>query len=188
MIALVGYNATGLDAILKKAGVPKGSFYYYFPSKEAFGLAVIERFAERYDSYLSSFLEDTTQTPLMRIQRYCEHVILKLTETNFSRGCLIGTLGQELAGHHALFREKLDAIFHAWCQRFATCFREATSQQKLTDAPDPDTLASFFLASWEGAILRAKVMKSPEPLHDFKTMMFSRIIGADQSSPQRKKE
>ncbi|HBA00256.1 MAG TPA: TetR family transcriptional regulator, partial [Halomonas sp.] len=60
LIAQQGYNATGINAVLKTCGVPKGSFYHYFSSKEDFGLAVIERFADDYDVSLAALLEDSS--------------------------------------------------------------------------------------------------------------------------------
>ena len=175
LIALIGYNATGIDTILKKAGVPKGSFYHYFPSKEAFGLAVIERFAERYANYLDQFLEDQSISPLTRMRTYCEHVTAKLTETSFSRGCLIGNLGQELSGQNELFRQSLDQIFLTWRDRFADCLRAAHAHGEWSGSVDPVILAGFFLSSWEGALLRAKVMNAPTPLADFIQIFFNHV-------------
>ena len=55
-----GYHQTGIQDVLQAAGVPKGSFYYYFPSKEAFGLEVIAQFAAAYLARLEQYLGDTT--------------------------------------------------------------------------------------------------------------------------------
>ena len=59
-----GYHQTGIQDVLQAAGVPKGSFYYYFPSKEAFGQAVIAQFAAAYLARLEQYLRDTTASPL----------------------------------------------------------------------------------------------------------------------------
>ena len=58
IISRQGFNSTGIDAILKKANVPKGSFYHYFASKKDFGLKVLDRFATGIDRIFTSFLED----------------------------------------------------------------------------------------------------------------------------------
>ncbi|MCM0082447.1 TetR/AcrR family transcriptional regulator [Geomonas sp. Red32] len=178
MIALQGYNGTGIDAVLKRAGVPKGSFYHYFGSKEDFGLAIIDQFAVRYDQYLASFLDDPAFPPLDRIRNYLEKVLAYLTGTNFAKGCLIGNLGQELADQNERFRERLDQIFHSWKERFAACLKEAQQQGGLTPRCDPAVIAGFFLSGWEGAILRAKVMKSPQPLRDFIDTMYASVFVA----------
>jgi TetR/AcrR family transcriptional regulator, transcriptional repressor for nem operon len=68
LISRQGFNATGIDAVLREAKIPKGSFYHYFKSKEDFGLAVIDHFAERYDQRLETFLNDEEVAPLNRIR------------------------------------------------------------------------------------------------------------------------
>jgi TetR/AcrR family transcriptional repressor of nem operon len=176
MISRQGYNATGIDAVLKQAGVPKGSFYHYFGSKEDFGLAVIDCFVDRYDLYLASFLEDKSLSPVERIRRYFEAGLAKLSDSHCSRGCLIGNLGQELADQSEIFRERLDRIFQSWTGRFTVCLKEAEQKGELASACDPSVIAGFLLSGWEGAILRAKVMKSPQPLEDFITTVFSTIL------------
>lgn len=110
LISRQGFNATGIDAVLKEAGVPKGSFYHYFRSKEEFGLAVIDHFAERYDQRLDTFLNDDEVTPLNRVRNYLESGLARLEQNRCSKGCLIGNLGQELADQHERFRVRLDGI------------------------------------------------------------------------------
>jgi TetR/AcrR family transcriptional repressor of nem operon len=175
-IARQGFNATGIDAVLREAGVPKGSFYHFFRSKEEFGLAVIDRFAERFGERLDACLGDGEATPLNRIRAYLESGVERLEQTRCSKGCLIGNLGQELADSNERFRERLDAIFRSWKERFAACLREAQEAEELDPALDPDQLAGVLLSGWEGAILRAKVMKSPQPLRDFIEVLFATTL------------
>ncbi|KAB0668703.1 TetR family transcriptional regulator [Oryzomonas sagensis] len=177
MIARQGYNATGIDAVLKEAGVPKGSFYHYFRSKEEFGLAVIDHFAERFEQRMEEFLGNENLAPLARIRDFFESGLTRVTQNQCTKGCLIGNLGQELADLNERFRARLDEIFGMWRERFAACLREAQSRGELSDAVDPAVTAGFILSGWEGAILRAKVMKSPQPMRDFVDLLFSAILG-----------
>jgi len=176
MISLYGYNATGIDMILKQVHVPKGSFYHYFNSKEDFGLAVIDRFAERYEQRLITFLNDSEVSPLNRIRNYLESGLARLTQNQCTKGCLIGNLGQELADQNERFRSRLDEIFQSWKDRFASCLREAQSVGELRQDQDPVVIAGFILSGWEGSILRAKVTKSPQPMHDFIETIFSTVL------------
>lgn len=176
LIGRQGYNATGIDAVLKEAGVPKGSFYYYFKSKEEFGLAVIDHFAERYDQRLDTFLNDEEVTPLNRIRNLLEGGLVRLEQNQCAKGCLIGNLGQELADQNERFRARLDEIFHSWKERYAACLREAQGAGELAAELDPGVVAGFILSGLEGAILRAKVMKSPQPLRDFIATLFATVL------------
>ena len=178
MVAISGFNATGIEAVLKAAGVPKGSFYHHFGSKENFGIEVINLFAERYAQKLHTFFDDQNIEPLERIRNYLEHSIEHLTQENFSKGCLIGNLGQELADQNERFRDRLDEIFCDWLNIFADCLRQAQQAGTLTPRVDAQKLASFLLSGWEGAILRAKVMRSPEPLKQFVGILFATVLTA----------
>ena len=176
LITLHGYNATGIDAVLKEAGVPKGSFYYYFRSKEEFGLAIIDHFAERFEQRLDTFLKDYEVTPLNRIRNFLESGQTRVIQNDCSRGCLIGNLGQELADINERFRARLDEIFLVWHQRFASCLEEAKVAGELPADLDCEAVACFILSGWEGAILRSKVMKSPLPMRGFIDLLFASVL------------
>ncbi|WP_306537198.1 TetR/AcrR family transcriptional regulator [Geobacter sp.] len=176
LIGRQGFNATGIDAILREAGVPKGSFYYYFKSKEEFGLAVIDHFADRYDQRLDTFLNDEEVTPLNRIRNLLESGLARLEQNQCTRGCLIGNLGQELADQNERFRARLEEIFSSWKERYAACLREAQGAGELAPELDLSVVAGFILSGWEGAVLRAKVMKSPQPLRDFIVTLFATVL------------
>ncbi len=176
LIAINGYNATGIDAVLKQAGVPKGSFYHYFGSKEDFGLAVIDHFAEDYHDKLSSFLLEQGVSPLQRIRNYLQHSSEKLSQAQCSKGCLIGNLGQELADQNERFRIRLDEVFSEWRQLFSQCLSEAKECGELTCEIESDVLAEYILCGWEGAILKAKVTRSGQLLNNFINTLFLTVL------------
>jgi TetR/AcrR family transcriptional repressor of nem operon len=64
LIGQKGFGATGINGVLTSAGVPKGSFYHYFKSKNDFGLAIIDFFAEEYDAKLDRIFNDTSRSCL----------------------------------------------------------------------------------------------------------------------------
>ena len=93
-----------------------------------------------------------------------------------SGGCLIGNLSQELADQSAPFGAQLEAVFADWRERYARLFREAQAVGELRADLDPQQVAEFYLNSFEGAVLRAKVSKSPAPLRLFMTLMFDGVL------------
>ncbi|MHB8252527.1 MAG: TetR/AcrR family transcriptional regulator [Acidiferrobacter sp.] len=176
LIARQGFNNTGLNAVLCAAGVPKGSFYYYFSSKEEFGLAVIDNFEAEHSARLEALLTDRAFSPLQRIRNYFDAGIADMVANAFSRGCPIGNLGQELAAQNEIFRVRLDAVFNGWQGRFADCLEEARQACEIVQETDVARLAEFLLASWEGATLRAKVTHSLTPMEAFVDIFFRRVL------------
>ena len=114
-----GFASSGIDPILKRVGVPKGSFYHYFSSKEAFGLAVIESYASYFANKLDTYLLDENYPPLDRIKNFADNAKAGLTRHRFKRGCLVGNLGQEVDLLPESFRQILIDIFDVWQLRVA---------------------------------------------------------------------
>ena len=120
-----GYSATGIDAILKPAGVPKGSFYYYFDSKDAFVAEVINAYAEFFANLLDKYLSDVSDPPMQRILKFVEAAAAGMARYEFRRGCLIGNLGQEMSTLPEPFRIQIEAVFADWEARLTLCLQEA---------------------------------------------------------------
>jgi len=176
IISRQGFNSTGIEAILKKANVPKGSFYHYFSSKKDFGLQVLDRFASGIDRIFVSFLEDQSLSPVTRLRNCIESLAARFEDNNCSIGCLVANMGQELADQDEEFREKLAAIFTTWCGHFEKCLREAMEHGEIPNDTSPAHTAKFFLSGFEGALLVSKVLKSPEPLRNFITIFFEQLL------------
>jgi TetR/AcrR family transcriptional repressor of nem operon len=171
-----GYNNAGIDTILGEAGVPKGSFYYYFPSKEEFGLQVLNWFAARHEGDLDRFLGDPSLRPVERLRRLVEATIARLESQQCRNGCLVGNLSQEMADQSEAFRVRLEDVFRGWSVRYAACLKEAQDAGEIAAGLDVNELAEFLLASWQGAILRAKTMRSTAPLRTFLNLIFGFVL------------
>lgn len=162
-----GFAATGLDAVLKRATVPKGSFYYYFPSKEAFGMAVMDAYDAYFLRKLDRWLTDETQPPLERLMNFVRDAAAGMAKHEFRRGCLVGNLSQELGALPSAFRPRLNEIFEGWQARVATCLAQAQAAGHIAKSIDCEQLAEFFWIAWEGAVLRARLVCSAQPLKTF---------------------
>ena len=170
-----GFSASGLDEILGRAGVPKGSFYHYFDSKEAYGLALIERYADFFARKLNGHLRNPSLAPLARLHAFVDDAKDGMARHGFCRGCLIGNLGQEMGALPESFRLKLWETFEDWQDRFSACLMEAQEKGELAPDESPHELAAFFWIGWEGAVLRAKLERSARPLDLFAGFFFARL-------------
>ncbi|WP_027457120.1 acrylate utilization transcriptional regulator AcuR [Dechloromonas agitata] len=168
-----GFSATGIDEILHRVSVPKGSFYHYFESKEAFGAALIAQYAHFYARKIDRYLSDKTLSPLTRLRAFVTGAQAGMARHDFRRGCLIGNLGQEMGSLPESFRRQLQAVFDDWQARFARCLMAAQEAGELSRQADCEQLAAFFWIGWEGAVLRAKLEQSAEPLEVFARGFFA---------------
>jgi TetR/AcrR family transcriptional repressor of nem operon len=162
-----GVSATALDEVLKSVGVPKGSFYHYFPSKDAFVLATLDSYAAYLLRKLDRHFGNAALPPLGRLQAFVDDACRGVTRYAFSRGCLVGNLGQEVSCLAPAIQQRLEEIFQAWEARLATCLAEGTAAGELPATADCAALAHAFWIGWEGAILRARLMRSTEPMQAF---------------------
>ncbi|MGL1956861.1 MAG: TetR/AcrR family transcriptional regulator [Colwellia sp.] len=159
-----GFSSSGIDQILKKVGVPKGSFYHYFASKEIFGQAVIKNYADYFANKLDRCLLDESYPPLTRINNFVENAKVGMVRHHFKRGCLVGNLGQEIGLLPESFREQLIDIFLCWQHRLANCLTTAKIQGEIADTANCELLAEYFWIGWEGAVSRAKLVQNTKPL------------------------
>jgi len=171
-----GFQITGIDEVLKRVGVPKGSFYHYFKSKDHFGHAVIDNYEAYYAKKMDRIFGDSSQSPLQRLVNFTANAKNGMVKFDFKRGCLIGNLSQELAALDTQFRERLEGVLVSWEKRVAECLSEAIDSGELAPGQDPQALSRFFWVGWEGAILRSKLMRSLEPIDQFTSIFFRSVL------------
>lgn len=167
-----GFSATGIEEVLGRVGVPKGSFYHYFGSKEAFGLDLIGRYGAFFARKLDRNLRNQALSPLNRIRAFIVDARDGMARYEFRRGCLIGNLGQEMGALPESFRVRLKETFEDWQNRLAACLSEAQQAGELASGANVAKLAAAFWIGWEGAVLRAKLEQSAEPLEVFAEFFF----------------
>jgi TetR/AcrR family transcriptional regulator, transcriptional repressor for nem operon len=171
-----GYHASSVRDICAAAGAPQGSFTNHFRSKEAFAVEVLDQYFGYLKGLVTEALNDDTLTPRQRLKQYLDVITAKLERDRWMIGCLIGDLSLQVSSHSRLLRKRLDSIFQEWRTLFASCIAAAQSAGEVDSHFDATELAEFLLASWEGAILRMKVERSPAALERFKTIAFETVF------------
>jgi TetR/AcrR family transcriptional repressor of nem operon len=160
-----GFRSTSIGDLLERADVQKGSFYYYFPSKEALGHAVLDRWTEELRTRLLDPLTSPDgPPPLERISAALSGFLTEQEASHCRGGCPFGNLAIELADVHEGFRTRLSAAFKQLSNAFADLLERARANGQLRPDTDPQALGEFLVASIEGGILLAKVHKSTETL------------------------
>jgi len=160
-----GYHGTSVRDVTAAAGAPQGSFTNHFRSKEAFASEVLNRYFEITKGLVAEALEDDSLTPRARLRRYLDIITGRLEADSL-----------EAAGSSEMLRSRLGEIFAEWRMPFAACIREAQASGEIDSEFEPEELADFLLASWQGAILRMKVDRTPRALERFKTIAFKTVF------------
>lgn len=171
-----GFSSAGIDEILKQVGVPKGSFYHYFKSKEAFGAELIDCYAAFFSQRLNRHLNNSTLTPLGRLRAFVDDAKTGMAKYHYRRGCLAGKLGQEISVLPESFRSRLIAVFADWQNLFAQGLLAAKQAGEISEQTDCQKMAAWFWIGWEGAVLRSSLEQSPDALDLFSQAFFEHLI------------
>ena len=157
-----GFAASGVKDITEAAGVPKGSFYAYFPSKEAFAAAILEAYWVDIETRLVPILRGDGSAQA-RITCFFRGLADDHEAANFLLGCLIGNLSLELSSSSEPIRAQLINILERWGGALTECLRSGD----LRADRDADEIASRLIEAWEGAALRGKMIRSRIPYDRF---------------------
>lgn len=172
MLCEQSYASMGVEHVLQRAGLSKGSFYHFFASKEQFGLEVITYYAEHYNRKLDRILQQSQFSPLECLHLYIQEGIEGVERFAFRRGCLIGNLSQELGASQPLFRTALEETFKSWQDKVAECLTRAIAAGEIDASAEVQAFAEFFWTGWEGALIRAKLLQSSSPITRFTEQFF----------------
>jgi len=171
-----GFAATGLQEILQAAGVPKGSFYFYFKSKEEFGLALVDYYQAWFAGQVRPILKDVTRPPLERLAGFFLWFRQYFEQEGFIKGCPIGNLIQELGDVNPAFRDKLHTSLDSLIRFVTKLLCEAQERGELPERLPAEDTARFIISAWQGALIRMKAAAGPEPLDTFQRMTFEVLL------------
>lgn len=159
-----GYHGTGLHDLLQGMGVPKGSFYNYFESKERFGAEVIGHYIEPFIERLRHHLGRPGIGGAEALADYFGELIAELQRRQFQGGCLLGNLLGEIGDTSPLCREALARAFHRYRDQLAEGIARGQGEGVFRRDKPAAELADMLADAWQGALLRMKVEQSVRPL------------------------
>jgi len=159
-----GYHAASVADIVAAAGIPKGSVYNHFGSKDDLALEVVRRYANR--NPLQDLI-DGEGPPLARLRSYFAALIEDRVDAGVELGCLLGNFSTELVGHSEPIREYVAEALDQWSSAVTTVLEQARDAGELRDGADPEALGSALVNAYEGDIARAKVSGDRAQLDGF---------------------
>jgi TetR/AcrR family transcriptional repressor of nem operon len=168
-----GFNGTGVKDITDAAGVPKGSFYNHFDSKETLAAVALQRYGEGRPL---AGLADTSVPPLTRLRIHFEFLRGEIEHHGYARGCLFGNFGAEIADHSDTLRGTVRQAFQHWAQAIAATLTEARESGAVRADLDPHKTARYLLNAWEGALISARVDRSAHSFDAFFDITFATLL------------
>lgn len=152
-----GFNGSGVKDFAAAAGIPKGSFYNYFASKDAFVVAVVEHYWLSIEDAYGSILRDYALEPRDRVVRFFRTMADDNEIRGFTLGCLLGNMALELADGSPEMRRTLAALFGRFEDVLCGCLAEAQASGDFPPDRDVREVAATLIEAWEGAVMRGKI-------------------------------
>lgn len=184
LVTTKGFGGVGLSMLLKECGVPKGSFYYYFASKEAFGEAMLESYVAEYKERLDALLAQPGSAA-DRLIAFCDAWMNQERQAGLVSTCLVVKLGAEVADLSDAMRRVLDDGVRMLTAELAQLLRQGAADGSLRPQADPEAAAQALYAQWLGAAILSKLSQDEIPLQRALEDTKSRLIaGAEDGERQ----
>ena len=179
----LGYNACGVQEIVDAAGVPKGSFYNYFKTKELLAREVLGDYwgAARLD-----ILADKSIAPRERLHQHFEHIASRYKKAGYQHGCLVTKFVNEASDLTPQLQRELKSELGRWTALIAETVRDGQADGSISTAIDAAQLARFLLEGWGGATGAMKLAASRGPIDDFLAVVFGIVLPAAVRLRRRK--
>lgn len=159
-----GFSAVGLNEILTAAAVPKGSFYHYFTSKEAFGNALLSDYFDDYTTKLIKDLQQPNLLPTERLRAYFANWLETQSNDTTQDKCLVVKLSAEVTDLSESMRSTLQLGTQKVIHLLQACVQEAIDLNTINSADPAETIAQELYYMWLGATLMTKVQHTREAL------------------------
>lgn len=183
------YDGTTVDQICQKAGVRKGSFYYFFDCKASLAEAALEEEWAKYRPKLDAIFSASVP-PLERIRQHCEFSIEDQIQLKEQHGCVLGcplcTLGTEVSTQEKGLQKKIQEIMAYGLRYLETAIRDAHANKDIV-APDAKAKAKIIHAYHLGILTQARIQNDLALLEDLTATTFE-LLGATLPKRTKKKQ
>ncbi len=167
-----GYNATSVNDIVKHADIPKGSFYFYFESKEDFAVQAMDKYFKAFQTPSLEILKNSSESPKQRLLNLYEFRITMLKEKlNCTMGCLACNLSNEMSEHSEAIRTKAAEISKLIEASLVEVVKEAQEKGEIKESIDAIKMISFFENAGKGIMISMKEVKNSEPIDNYYYMI-----------------
>jgi TetR/AcrR family transcriptional regulator, transcriptional repressor for nem operon len=156
-----GYTAVGINEVLAEAGVPKGSFYHYFASKDAFGEAMMKDYFYNYFATMDAIVADTEKNSAEHLMEFWQKFYDNQVKDDCQGGCLVVKVGAEIADLSEAMRMATKAGTTAVVDRLERMIAAGVADGSVSIDDSPRVTAESLYELWLGASMMAKIHGGP---------------------------
>ncbi|MBD8099745.1 TetR/AcrR family transcriptional regulator [Pseudomonas fluorescens] len=166
LVGAKGFSAVGLNEILQAAEVPKGSFYHYFTSKDAFGVVLLDTYFDHYIEGMQQLFSQSGLSHYARLMRYWQGWIDNHTGCTDAGKCLAVKLGAEVSDLSEPMRLALQRGTSRTIDLLAMPLRHGVQDGSLRLEQPPESLARRLYALWLGTSVMGKISRTTAPFDE----------------------
>lgn len=160
-----GYHGTGIKKVLDVVKVPKGSFYNYFSSKEAYVSDIIEEYNRQSLAMFDRFVSQSTLPAMEQLKTIYQFMLAKFSAEHCQQGCLIGSIAAEIGNNFELCQKAMQLGVNDWLTRITALIEQSQTEGTVRkDMPARD-IAEVLWSAWEGSLIKMKMdgnIQAPE--------------------------
>jgi len=177
-LSVHGYHGTGIKQILDEVNVPKGSFYNFFASKEAFVAELIGHYSEDLLGQLNEFMTGPGKdlTPVEQLRAIYLYSLERYASNGFKKSCLVGSMASEISSESEMCRIELEASMKKWLKFFSEVFAKGQKQGLFREDMSANEIAALYWAAWEGALIKMKMSANTQPVKRIMELMISTLL------------
>lgn len=167
ILANRGYNGTSVNDIVSAAGVPKGSFYNYFKSKEDFAVKALDKYFKEFTDKVTAILDDTSRSYKARLlAHYEKRVEIMLTRSELKNGCIANSLGDEMGNHSESIRQTITKKESLVKEKLIEMVEKGREHGEIKNQLNAEALINFIEDAWKGAIITRKEYQNDESMQN----------------------
>ncbi|MFT7110396.1 MAG: TetR/AcrR family transcriptional repressor of nem operon [Psychrobacter glaciei] len=175
-----GYHGTGIKQILDQVGVPKGSFYNFFASKEAFVAELIERYSHGYLLQVKEYVAGVGKplSPVNQLTFIYRFSLEQYKQVGFKQSCLVGSMAAEISAESPMCRAALEKTVKEWRVFFTAMFEQGQEAGEIRQDISASALSETYWAAWEGALIIMKMSADTKPAIRIMDLMLKTLLKA----------
>lgn len=172
-----GYHNVGVNQILKEAGIPKGSFYNFFESKEDFANKVVQRYGESNAEWMQGFFDKSNLSPIESLKSFYKFMIDTNEKDQFQSGCIVNNMSIEVGRINDSMATKADEQFIGWLTILANVIGEGQRLKEITTKFTALEIAEYLHSGFYGTFSRMKVTRNRNYMDIWYNLSFEFIKG-----------